>query len=140
MNNSRAPNGTTSPLITWQRVNAPVKLIENFQDNKIIYMHYSFQRDGKPLSRDRIRVVEGSLTVKNLHQSDYGEYECVASNEVATLVASTKIIVEGTRPHAPYNITASCAVFSVTLSWLPGYSGRPFFACTFLLNAYCNNK
>jgi len=59
-----------------------------------IHFCFELQRDGKPLSRDRVRVIEGSLSIKNLHQSDYGEYECVASNEVATLVASTKIIVE----------------------------------------------
>lgn len=33
-----------------------------------------------------------------------GEYECLANNEVATLLTSTKVIVEGTRPHAPFNI------------------------------------
>ncbi|XP_035703262.1 protein turtle isoform X2 [Folsomia candida] len=98
-----APNGTTSPLITWQR------------------------KDGQPLPRDRVRVVEGSLMLDNLHQTDYGEYECVASNEVATLLTSTKVIVEGTRPHAPFNISATSAVFTVTLNWLPGYSGGPDF-------------
>lgn len=79
------------------------------------------------MPRDRVRVKEGSLYLDNLHQTDYGEYECVASNEVATLLTSTKVIVEGTRPHAPFNITASSAVFTVTLNWLPGYSGGPDF-------------
>ncbi|ODM99651.1 Protein turtle [Orchesella cincta] len=100
---ANAPNGTTSPLITWQR------------------------RDGRPLPRDRARVIDGTLYLEDLHQMDYGEYECVASNEVATLVTSTKIIVEGTRPHAPYNITATAAMFYVTLHWNPGYSGGPGF-------------
>jgi len=94
----------------------------------VILTHCSCeQKDGQPLPRDRARVVEGSLIIENLHQNDYGEYECVASNEVATLLKSTKIIVEGTKPHAPFNITATSAVFSVTLHWIAGYSGGPDF-------------
>lgn len=106
---------------------------ESFKDTSLIFFVYnaiSFlleQKDGQPLPRDRVRIVDGSLVLENLHQTDYGEYECVASNEVATLLTSTKIIVEGTRPHAPYNITATSAVFTVTLNWLPGYSGGPDF-------------
>ncbi|CAG7728054.1 unnamed protein product, partial [Allacma fusca] len=90
-----APNGTNSPLITWHR------------------------RDGKTLPRDRVRVVEGSLMIENVHESDFGEYECVASNEVATLVFTTKIYVEGAPPQAPYNVTGSASVFHVTLYWMP---------------------
>lgn len=93
----------------------------------------SEQRDGRPLPRDRARVVDGTLFLEDLHQMDYGEYECVASNEVATLVTSTKIIVEGTRPHAPYNITATAAMFYVTLNWYPGYSGGPDFRQSYVV-------
>lgn len=91
------------------------------------------QKDGRPLPRDRAQVVEGTLFLKDLNQMDYGEYECVASNEVATLVTGTKIIVEGTRPHAPYNITATAAMFYVTLQWLPGYSGGPDFRQSYVV-------
>lgn len=93
----------------------------------IMCFNMYIQRDGRSLARDRVRVIEGNLIIEDLQQADYGEYECVASNEVATLVTSTQIIVEGTKPHAPYNITASCAVFTVTLSWIPGYSGKYTF-------------
>ena len=91
------------------------------------------QRDGKPLPRDRVHIADGVLTIENLHQLDYGEYECVASNEVATLVSLTKVIVEGTKPHAPFNITHTSTVFGVTLTWYPGYSGGPDFRQNYVI-------
>ncbi|KAG5685106.1 hypothetical protein PVAND_014304 [Polypedilum vanderplanki] len=93
--------GTSKPTITWQR------------------------RDGQPFQRNRVKVSNGNLTIENLRRSDFGYYECVASNEVATIISSTQLIIEGTQPHAPYNLTATATEFSVTLSWMPGYSGGP---------------
>jgi immunoglobulin superfamily member 9B len=93
--------GTTKPTITWQR------------------------RDGTPLQRNRVKVLNGNMTIDNLRRSDFGYYECVASNEVATIISSTQLVIEGTQPHAPYNLTATATEFSVTLSWMPGYSGGP---------------
>lgn len=40
-------------------------------------------------------------------------------------MAGTRLVVEGTQPHAPYNLTGTATEFAVTLSWLPGYSGGP---------------
>ncbi|VEN49375.1 unnamed protein product [Callosobruchus maculatus] len=54
----------------------------------------------------------------SLRRSDFGFYQCVASNEVATIVTATQLVVEGTQPHAPYNLTATATEFSVTLSWI----------------------
>ena len=65
----------------------------------------------------------GNLTIRTLKQSDFGYYECVVSNQIATIVSSTQLIVEGTVPHAPHNITASATPTEVLLQWLPGYSG-----------------
>ena len=65
----------------------------------------------------------GTLTLTNLKRSDFGFYECHVSNEVATLVAKTHLVIEGTTPHAPQNITTESTEFSVSLEWLPGYSG-----------------
>lgn len=67
----------------------------------------------------------GNLTIESLRRQDFGAYQCVAANEVATIVKSTQLIVEGTQPHAPHNVTGVADQFSVTLSWLPGYSGGP---------------
>lgn len=93
--------GTTKPTIQWQR------------------------RDGTPLQRGRVKVQNGNMTIENLRRSDFGYYECVASNEVATIISSTQLVIEGTQPHAPYNLTATATEFSVTLTWMPGYSGGP---------------
>lgn len=93
--------GTSKPTIRWQR------------------------RDGTPLQKSRVKISNGTFTLDNLRRSDFGYYECVASNEVATIVSSTQLVIEGTQPHAPYNLTATATEFSVTLSWMPGYSGGP---------------
>ncbi|XP_044748189.1 protein turtle isoform X3 [Coccinella septempunctata] len=93
--------GTQKPTVQWQR------------------------RDGNVLPKNRVKIVGGNITIESLRRSDFGFYQCVASNEVATIVTATQLVVEGTQPHAPYNLTGSSTEFSVTLSWLPGYSGGP---------------
>ncbi|XP_044733170.1 protein turtle isoform X3 [Chrysoperla carnea] len=93
--------GTQKPNIQWQR------------------------RDGAPLPKNRIRVAGGNITIENLRRTDFGFYQCVATNEVATIVSTTQLVVEGTQPHAPYNVSGTATQFGVTLSWMPGYSGGP---------------
>lgn len=83
------------------------------------------QRDGSPLQRNRVRVSGGNITIEGLRRTDFGFYQCVASNEVATIVTATQLVVEGTQPHAPYNVSANASETAVTLRWLPGYSGGP---------------
>jgi len=91
--------GTPNPTITWTRM------------------------DGKALPKGRWRMDLGNLMISNLRRIDFGYYECHMSNEVATLVATTHLVIEGTTPHAPYNISTQSSEFSVKLEWLPGYSG-----------------
>ena len=79
--------------------------------------------DGKALPKGRWRMDLGNLIISNLRRIDFGYYECHMSNEVATLVATTHLVIEGTTPHAPYNITTESTEFSIKLEWLPGYSG-----------------
>lgn len=98
---SQEAEGTQKPAIQWQR------------------------RDGTPLPKNRVRIAGGNITIESLRRSDFGFYQCVASNEVATIVTATQLVVEGTQPHAPHNLTGSATEFAVTLSWLPGYSGGP---------------
>lgn len=93
--------GTQKPTTQWQR------------------------RDGTMLQKNRIRINGGNITIDSLRRSDFGFYQCVAANEVATIITTTQLVVEGTQPHAPYNLTAAATEFAVTLSWLPGYSGGP---------------
>ncbi|KAG5318134.1 TUTL protein, partial [Pseudoatta argentina] len=94
-------DGTQKPTIQWHR------------------------RDGGPIQRTRSKIVGGNLTIESLRRADFGFYQCVASNEVATISASTQLIVEGTQPHAPYNVSGTATQFAVSLTWLPGYSGGP---------------
>ena len=47
--------------------------------------------DGQPLPRQRATEHNGELTLDNLRQSDHGVYECVVSNDVATIVARTAL-------------------------------------------------
>ncbi|XP_034256877.1 protein turtle-like isoform X1 [Thrips palmi] len=92
---------TQKPKITWHR------------------------RDGSPLPKGRVHIAGGNITIENLRRTDFGYYQCVASNEVATIVTTTQLVVEGTQPHAPYNLSGNASEFAVTLTWLPGYSGGP---------------
>ncbi|XP_065356823.1 protein turtle isoform X2 [Calliphora vicina] len=94
--------GTQKPTIKWQR------------------------QDGGALSdtqRNRVKTSGGNITIENLRGEDFGYYQCVVSNEVATLMSQTQLVIEGTQPHAPYNITGKATESSITLQWLPGYSG-----------------
>ncbi|XP_022245546.1 protein turtle-like isoform X2 [Limulus polyphemus] len=80
--------------------------------------------DGRKLSKDRSTQRYGNLTIRTLRKEDYGCYECVLQNDVATLVTSTLLIVEGTTPHAPTNVSIKTSAFSATLNWLPAYDGN----------------
>lgn len=68
-----------------------------------------------------------------LFVTDFGYYQCVVSNEVATIVAATQLVIEGTQPHAPYNLTANASEFAVTLNWLAGYSGGPDYKQDYII-------
>ncbi|XP_077291593.1 protein turtle-like isoform X2 [Arctopsyche grandis] len=93
--------GTQKPNIQWQR------------------------RDGVALQKNRVRIIGGNITIDTLRRSDFGFYQCIASNEVATIATSTQLVIEGTQPHAPYNLSGTATEFAVTLVWMPGYSGGP---------------
>ncbi|XP_026315710.1 protein turtle-like isoform X2 [Hyposmocoma kahamanoa] len=93
--------GTQRPSVTWRR------------------------RDGLPLQKNRVRALGGNITIDTLRRQDFGIYQCVAANEVATIVADTQLVIEGTQPHAPYNVTGTATEFQVTLRWHPGYAGGP---------------
>ena len=55
-----------------------------------------------------------------------GQYQCVASNVVTYISATTSLIMETTTPHAPYNISVTTRHFDATVSWLPAFnSGLP---------------
>lgn len=76
-----------------------------------------------PLQRNRVKTTGGNITIENLRRSDFGFYQCIASNEVATIVSGTQLVIEGTQPHAPTNVSGTANEDTITISWSPGYSG-----------------
>lgn len=93
--------GTQRPTIAWTR------------------------RDNMMFQRNRVKTSGGNITIENLRRLDFGFYQCVATNEVATIVTSTQLVIEGTQPHAPTNVSGVATEFTITMTWLPGYSGGP---------------
>ncbi|KAJ9595429.1 hypothetical protein L9F63_013388, partial [Diploptera punctata] len=83
-----------------------------------------FRKDGSPLPLDRITIHNGNLTIENLKESDRGLYQCVASNEAATISSDTELMIDSVAPRAPYNLSATATDNSVTLTWVPGFT-RP---------------
>ena len=49
--------------------------------------------DGRRLPDKRITFLGGEMTMSDLRKSDHGVYECVVSNEVATIVARTALLI-----------------------------------------------
>lgn len=81
----------------------------------------TWQKDGNPLARDRTIVNGGNLTIVNIHEEDRGFYQCVASNEAATISSETELMIENTAPRAPYNLTAQATKNSISVKWIPGF-------------------
>jgi hypothetical protein len=65
----------------------------------------------------------GNLTIPHLTKDDNGSYECVASNPVTNVIATSLLIIELTSPHAPYNVSVRTSHSSAVVSWLPAYDG-----------------
>lgn len=126
--------GTQRPIIQWLR-RGKWDLIHLFTfccvfnalKSYILTSAFFSDLDGIPLQKNRVKSINGNITIENLRRSDFGFYQCVVSNEVATIVSGTQLVIEGTQPHAPHNITATANENSITVSWMPGYSGGPEF-------------
>ncbi|XP_034053753.1 protein turtle homolog B isoform X1 [Gymnodraco acuticeps] len=92
------------PSITWRKFPCPLKV-------------------GKPSKSKHNILPSGSLQFLSLSKEDHGEWECVATNVVTSITASTRILVIGTSPHAPGNIHVLPSTTSANVSWEPGYDG-----------------
>ncbi|MEQ2298224.1 Protein turtle B [Ameca splendens] len=83
----------------------------------------TWRKVGKP-SRSKHNILpSGSLQFVSLSKEDHGEWECVATNVVTSITASTRILVIGTSPHAPGSIHVLPSTTSANVSWEPGYDG-----------------
>uniref|UniRef100_A0A8C2X387 Immunoglobulin superfamily member 9B n=1 Tax=Cyclopterus lumpus TaxID=8103 RepID=A0A8C2X387_CYCLU len=90
--------------------------------NLVLKVHHS-SLVGKPSKSKHNILPSGSLQFLSLSKEDHGEWECVATNVVTSITASTRILVIGTSPHAPGNIHVLPSTTSANVSWEPGYDG-----------------
>ncbi|KAI2798215.1 Protein turtle B [Blomia tropicalis] len=91
--------GQPKPTIVWKRVGT-----------------------GK-LPKDRTFIRNGNITITNLRKEDFGKYECILKNEIATLVAHTTLRMNGTTPYSPTNVTINTSAFAATVMWHPNFDG-----------------
>lgn len=81
--------GRLKPRIYWRKVRQHlVTLVIDRWDMDF------FQADGSVISSDRSIRHGGTLKLFNLKKSDHGIYDCVLENDVATLVATTTLLIE----------------------------------------------
>uniref|UniRef100_A0A4W3HB38 Immunoglobulin superfamily member 9B n=1 Tax=Callorhinchus milii TaxID=7868 RepID=A0A4W3HB38_CALMI len=93
-----AAAGDPFPVITWRKVGKPSKSKHNI-------------------------LPSGSLQFKALSKEDHGEWECVATNVVTSITASTHLTVIGTSPYAPMDVRVTATMTSTNISWDPAYDG-----------------
>ena len=55
----------------------------------------SLQIGTSKLPKDRTFIRNGNITLTNLRKEDFGRYECIVKNEIATLVAHTALRING---------------------------------------------
>uniref|UniRef100_A0A3Q3DQH3 Immunoglobulin superfamily, member 9Ba n=1 Tax=Hippocampus comes TaxID=109280 RepID=A0A3Q3DQH3_HIPCM len=82
----------------------------------------TWRKVGKPSRSKHNILLSGSLQFLSLSKEDHGEWECVATNVVTSITASTRILVI-TSPHAPGNIHVVPSTTSANVSWEAGYDG-----------------
>lgn len=89
------------PTIVWRKVHPPPLLMECssnlhrqiFETSKLFILF--FVKVGKP-SRSKHNILpSGSLQFVSLSKEDHGEWECVATNVVTSITASTRLFVIG---------------------------------------------
>lgn len=55
-----------------------------------------------------------------MFETDRGIYECIATNEAATITVDSELLIENVAPRPPYNLTANSTDTAITLFWEPG--------------------
>uniref|UniRef100_A0A0A9WQQ3 Protein turtle n=1 Tax=Lygus hesperus TaxID=30085 RepID=A0A0A9WQQ3_LYGHE len=82
--------------------------------------HHRLVQDGSPMPSDRTVMNGGNLTISDIKETDQGMYQCVASNEAATISADTELFIETNLPRGPHNLTGEATSNSVSLAWRSG--------------------
>lgn len=73
---------------------------------------FCFSQVGKPSKSKHNILPSGSLQFLSLSKEDHGEWECVATNVVTSITASTRILVIGKLHGATFPNSLSCSVRS----------------------------
>ncbi|CAL8317896.1 unnamed protein product [Lota lota] len=68
-------------------------------------------------------TMNGSLLLRPLTKGHQGAWECSVSNRVASVSASTLVLVLGTTPHASTSLSVVPGPRVANVSWEPGYDG-----------------
>ncbi|CAD7080232.1 unnamed protein product [Hermetia illucens] len=79
------------------------------------------RRDGVALPLGRYSIDGGNITIENIVEEDRGIYQCAATNEAATIIADTELMIANVPPRPPYNLTANSSQNAITIRWQPGY-------------------
>ncbi|XP_026719735.1 protein turtle homolog A, partial [Athene cunicularia] len=67
-----------------------------------------------------------SLVFRPLVKEQHGVWECVATNQVASVSTATSVHVLGTSPHAVTNVSVLPLLRAANISWEPGFDGGYF--------------
>lgn len=78
------------------------------------------KKDGTPLPFSRVTIEGSNITIENINETDRGIYQCVATNEAATITADTELMIENVPPRPSYNLTANSTDTAITLRWERG--------------------
>lgn len=94
------------PTITWRKVVAVQWLKpQSYESISALFLHFWTEslsypgplKVGKPSKSKHNILPSGSLQFVSLSKEDHGEWECVATNVVTSITASTRILVIGTQ-------------------------------------------
>ncbi|CAD5122650.1 DgyrCDS11058 [Dimorphilus gyrociliatus] len=80
-----------------------------------------WQKQNGQLDPEKKLIEDSRLVITYLSMDDSGYYECEASNEVATIVTTTLLIVEVSSPHRARNISIKTTENTANVKWLPAF-------------------
>ncbi|UXI20801.1 hypothetical protein NH340_JMT06743 [Sarcoptes scabiei] len=117
--------GQPKPKTTWKRIATTETIINANDENNIENLGemggYQTMNSLKLPKNSFVR--NGNITLFKLREEDFGRYECVIENEIATIMAQTDLRMNGTTPYPPTNLTINTSAFAATIMWRPNFDG-----------------
>lgn len=78
------------------------------------------RKDGLALPFSRVLLEGINFSIESINETDRGIYECMATNEAATITVDSELLIENVAPRPPYNLTANSTDTSISLRWEAG--------------------